>query len=411
MKKRLLSLLMAAAMLITMLPAMPALADNSTTPANSGVHFTKELVEGLAGQPSRLKLEAYVTGSVSSTETKIPADIVLVLDQSGSMDETISTGSGSNRSKLSVMKSAVTEFVNGIEGLNVNMPADAKHRVAIVGFGSPSGNGNNTESLTANQTNVSPVTSTSYEQYTGTLDEDQDYFIASGYGYQRIRYYQSSYRYDAGWYTVGFGGRGTAVDVSNTVIFKRVQTTSTVESIVYGVQWDDLTDATYKNSMVVCDASAIASDGAIGQAINKLDGNGATRTDLGLEMAEGIFASQDLDYQNAYADGSRSKIVVLITDGEPTTSNTFSNSVANDAIASAYRMKNGQSINDEGETVSGGSKAHVFSLYLGTPSTQSRTFLQYVSSNYPSAQSMTNGGTQAATTYYTAHSNSSAISV
>ena len=61
--------------------------------------FTKDLLDSAAGQPKRIKLEAYTTGSTSFTETTMPADIVLVLDQSGSMDDTID-----GQTKLSVME-------------------------------------------------------------------------------------------------------------------------------------------------------------------------------------------------------------------------------------------------------------------------------------------------------------------
>ncbi len=72
---------------------------------------------------------------------------------------------------------------------------------------------------------------------------------------------------------------------------------------------------------------------AIKSAINGLSTGGATRTDLGLSTAKGI-------YDNAeYPSGQRSKVVIVFTDGEPTSSNGFENSVANNAIQHANAIK------------------------------------------------------------------------
>ena len=82
-----------------------------------------------------ITLDAYVTGNVVTTTTTIPVDIVLVLDQSGSM----AYGFDGNKTNIDTerrqyaMKQAVNSFIE-----KVNEKYDAKsadHRMAIVTYG------------------------------------------------------------------------------------------------------------------------------------------------------------------------------------------------------------------------------------------------------------------------------------
>ena len=97
MRKRILSACMALCLMLTMLPVNALAADptttgdigkNQATYSVGGLNITKTLTKE-DGNLS-LQLEAYVTGTVTPIETK-PLDIVLVLDVSGSMDNTFSS--------------------------------------------------------------------------------------------------------------------------------------------------------------------------------------------------------------------------------------------------------------------------------------------------------------------------------
>lgn len=86
-----------------------------------------------------LNLEAYATGYVT-VETK-PADIILVLDKSGSMaydmSGTQTTGVQSRNQRISALKAAVQGFVQNLKDSPVNdefKDAYGGHRVAIVWF-------------------------------------------------------------------------------------------------------------------------------------------------------------------------------------------------------------------------------------------------------------------------------------
>ena len=89
MKKRLLAMLLAVVLALSLLP-MSVLAveggdqeGQEPVSANDGVSFTKTL------ESDKIKLEAYVDGEVKEENVPVDCDIVLVLDQSGSMVEGI----------------------------------------------------------------------------------------------------------------------------------------------------------------------------------------------------------------------------------------------------------------------------------------------------------------------------------
>lgn len=86
-------------------------------------------------------------------------------------------------------------------------------------------------------------------------------------------------------------------------------------------------------------------------------------------------------------DDGRQKVVVMFTDGEPTHSSGGDfNTVANAAIS------NSKSIKDAKATVY---TIGCFGTLTGDTKTKVDTYMNYVSSNYPNATSMTSGGTEA----------------
>ncbi|MBE7016247.1 MAG: hypothetical protein E7417_05465 [Ruminococcaceae bacterium] len=107
------ALLLTLTMLMTMISGLTITVSAATNP----VVLTKELIITDEGMPNELKLEAYVTGSLETSSGSIPADIILVLDQSGSMDDNI-TSDGVTKSKLQIMEEAVTSFTQKVAELN-----------------------------------------------------------------------------------------------------------------------------------------------------------------------------------------------------------------------------------------------------------------------------------------------------
>ena len=145
----------------------------------------------------------------------------------------------------------------------------------------------------------------------------------------------------------------------------------------------------------------------IDTAIDSLTAHGATRSDLGMQMAQDILSAR--------TDKSRDAIVVFFTDGEPTGSSEFNEEVAADTINIAKELKIGQEVNDaqQGSDTSGGMPtgvelgytASVYSVAVyngasptgtaninGSGATRINDFLHMVSSNYPNARGENQGG-------------------
>ena len=78
MKRRLMAVLMACVMTLSLLP-ISALA------TDSGMVFTKDARVNEDGKSYTISMEAWATGKTTTSTTTVPLDIALVLDVSGSM--------------------------------------------------------------------------------------------------------------------------------------------------------------------------------------------------------------------------------------------------------------------------------------------------------------------------------------
>ena len=152
-------------------PGLSVYAQDST------VGFNKKVTGPNENGVYTINLEAYVTGSITvTTETK-PADIILVLDYSQSMENNMA-GSSTNTPQLkriNILRNAVAGFVNTVKESNANMLADGGgdnlggHRIAFVLFHQSivTGTGRNTflnvENLT---TTLASGSGNSYQQAT-----------------------------------------------------------------------------------------------------------------------------------------------------------------------------------------------------------------------------------------------------
>ena len=142
-------------------------------------------------------------------------------------------------------------------------------------------------------------------------------------------------------------------------------------------------------------------------AINGLNANGSTYIEQGLSNAI-------TEFQNAPATGStqRKRVVVVFTDGIPGSgtwdSSTISGS-ANPAIKNAYTLKNtyGATVYSIGMLDDANPELEISDQDNDTARTNK--FLHYLSSNYPNAQSMTDGGTGSNAGYYLSASDTESL--
>lgn len=152
---------------------------------------------------------------------------------------------------------------------------------------------------------------------------------------------------------------------------------------------------TYNNSQIVTELTPLNGGGAqaVKDAVLSLKAGGATQANYGMELANTVLAQQGVEHTD------HKKVTIMFTDGEPTSSNRFETSVANGAITASKAMK------DKGTSV------YTVGCFKNTPSSSSDIykFMNYVSSNYPSATSMKAPGTSASTKYYKTTDNSTEL--
>ena len=140
--------------------------------------------------------------------------------------------------------------------------------------------------------------------------------------------------------------------------------------------------------------SSLTSDtAALKSSVSRLSANGATPADKGMAAAQTALL---------WARPGAKKVVIFFADGVPTTQNTFSTRVANDAVTTALAMK------------SAGTLIYSIGIFEGAnpeqqsfgnrENDQANQFMHAVSSNYPNATAYnkTNWGTGSNLGYYKA---------
>ena len=104
----------------------PSLADANETPLDDGLKLEKTVTPNANGGYT-VHLEAYTTGTVTTTTTTKPCDIVLVLDQSGSMADDFD-----GNTRQHAMQQAVDTFIENVA--TKARDEGVEHRIAIVKF-------------------------------------------------------------------------------------------------------------------------------------------------------------------------------------------------------------------------------------------------------------------------------------
>ena len=275
-----------------------------------------------------ITLEAYATGSkvISEVTEDIPTDIVLVLDQSGSMayDMTSYTYDeaypGSNHSGTYYVQSGgsyvkvtwcsdcgawtdgCTDFIWHFEGEKYSPKTSAEDTEAgHVQFYSP------VTRLDALKTAVTNFADAVAEKAAGkdgditTTADNIDHRIAV------VGYADTDWDY----------GYNTGVFIGSTL--KRYENDA---AGVYSTALQDMSTTNGKSNVAA--------------SLNALQASGATRTDYGLTMANGILNANPVP-----TGETRNRVVIVFTDGSPTNSNGFQRAVANSAISTANAIKAG----------------------------------------------------------------------
>lgn len=306
-------------------------------------------VEGSADD-YKITLEAYTTGTVSTSETTKPTDIVLVLDQSGSMANCMVCGneienSNSKHYIYNATDSVNTEdtyyIKNGTKYVQVYY-CNGKHSNSNCNGGagwytSESRRSHTIKNKITPKTSNNPNGTQFYSQVTekctsrlDALNSAVTSFInavaekAKGADKQLGTEDDVNHRIAVVGFASesGYGNNTELLSISGR------------NSGTVGIAYNSITKQNLKD--VLQDMDKQAGQTMVTNAINALAAQGATRTDLGMDMANRILNANPLG-----ANEQRNRVVVVFTDGSPTDSNGFENNVANNAINKAKTIKDG----------------------------------------------------------------------
>ena len=146
-----------------------------------GIVFNKT-AEKISANDYLVNIETYVTGTTTQTETQYsqPFDVVMLLDVSSSMTETMNNG----KTRIECLKGAVNGFID-LVAADSNLPENEHHKVSVIQFGSkvlynPEKDGNNNLFRTRTVIGLSDVTSDNVQS--NFKDKVSDIYIGSDVG-------------------------------------------------------------------------------------------------------------------------------------------------------------------------------------------------------------------------------------
>lgn len=336
--QRALAFLLCLLMVVTLLPVMGASAagggnaigKDAADSSSNGIVLDKYLSEDTNGNYT-LTLEAYATGQTTQVPKNVPLDIILVLDQSTSMEEEFSGSSyqytevyNLNKNQTYYAGSSHTEvtwcssckaWTNGCFSFFGHVPGTSYQPKAS---STASGTQFYTRTSVQSMTRMAALQQAA-KQFVGQVaEQDADHKIA----------------------IVGFEDQANYLTGSSTNAFQDAKTQQ--------VQLNNIID------------------------------NLGNSLEPATEHGKGLAAAADIFSKNPAAN--RQRVVVLFTDGlpEPNNSSKWSARVVKQAIDQAYALKNTYS-----------ATVYTVSVYPDSSSTGTTNmdkYMNYISSNYPNAQ-------------------------
>lgn len=363
----------------------------ATDAATNGLALSKSVVENPDGTYT-ITLEAYTTGQVTVSQVTKPMDVVLVIDQSGSMAKCIVCGDTvSSNSTHEDVHYTVANRPNNYSGEYYIKDGSEYDRVygcstcngwwteshsGWFGFHSKSGDliPDGTQFYTRTESEVSCTRR--YDALIEALNEFVGAVQAKTVG-------PNGEVIDHRIAIVGFSSEG---DYNNTELLTGVTITTDNstnpnqvnnntkyypdDKAYNGVQYEDgISDAQYRAALQ--DMSTVAGATSVGNAIDALTAHGGTYTLLGMNMAYEI-----LDNDTKKGE-DRDKVVILFTDGA-------TDSTESQVLNRAYTIKQDFDATIYTVGIFDGANGSLDSA--GNDINDSNTLMHLVSSNYPDAR-------------------------
>lgn len=406
---------------------------DETLTDNSGIITEKTAVADGNGKYT-ITLDAYTTGQTISSSETVPCDIVLVLDQSGSMAnefgqiETEGAGWKYEQVITNRFLQSDNEYWNqGNGGISANYPAtgwsawqNADQYFIEIEYGDyvgletaeyqwPTqstsqqafGFYNTIEGFTDADGREVPL-----GEWIWVLGEDGNDSNLDGAAYRMFwngkPYYTRTW--DGG--TTETITRLEALKIATKAFISNVQSDANANNVDHRIavvgfasganyggtnykyentelfngasqtKYDAVTTVAYQNAFKDTSEQADVTD--LNASIDALAQEGGTLINLGMDLAEGVFENDDYTGENT----NRKKVVVVFTDGQPGWSG-FDTTIANDALNTSADLK------------AAGVTVYSVSVMEGADVNGSgnvNNFMHYLSSNYPEAISMSSPG-------------------
>ena len=322
-----------------------------------------------------LTLEAWATGEqVQRTETVAqPLDIVLVLDVSGSMENNFGT---------EYINVTETKFAQGTSSLrNINDLTSTDYYYLVT-------SGKDPYKKIKSQTGTTTRTITLEDGTTARVSRDYKPYVLQTTTNRRRKNRLDALKDACYAFINNIEARAELDDCDHQIsIVKYASDTNSEEgnSFFYNNQTNLVYNPYLFNYSQIMTGLNSNYDG-LRNTIDDLKYGGVTRSDFGLAHASTVLGSVP-------SDRDSKKIVVMFTDGEPCSSgNKYQEAIANNAIYNAKTLKDNDVI--------------VYTVgVFSDPSPDVVNYMNYVSSNYPSASDMDNAGTNEDTKYYMTASN------
>ncbi len=338
-------------------------AANSDSNTDKGMKFDKTATDNGDGTYT-IQLEAYATGSkvISEITKDVPTDIVLVLDQSGSMDYCIECGKAQSSCgghynyvptydvEQKDKDSSDYYIFNGSEYIRVAYCNGSRHWLNgnkhtaswVPASLSWDGNAHNSYFDNGNPV-ISPKSSADGEGTQFYLQTTKKAFTSRK---QALVSAVTTFTDAVAAKAAGKDGNinTTADNINHRIAIvgfasesgngnnTELLSISGTNSGSVGIRYSDIQTQDYKDVLQSMDTAS--GKAMVSNAINALAAEGATRTDLGMDMAERI-----LNANPVKAGEQRNRVVIVFTDGSPTASNGFEKATANSAISTASDIK------------------------------------------------------------------------
>ena len=426
MTKRIIALLLALILTVGLLPTV-ALADDAqpdvqVSKSDDNLNLVKTIKK--AGENYTVTLESWATGAVTTETTPMPLDIILVLDESGSMSETFSSKQGTYYEEIKYNRT------------NQNYYEWSKEKDGIWYKDT-----DNYYKVTVQRERVEDSLSWHYK-FTYTYSKNGTAMTIGSSERKNTNPRYTFYRQYTG--NVNITKREALVEAATNFadsVYKEATNANGPDHRIAVVTYSG--DAQIKTGTTVNNALISVKTGlnAIKSAINGLQTDGGTYINEGIQKANNIFEKNPIA-----EEGKRARVMIVFTDGAPGRNGIWckdkqyyydTHEIAQAAIKEANKAEQtykatvytigifqGANVGNPKSlpTYTDDVKATSLGDYLNDnekakATANSNRFMHLVSSNYPDATSMTSTGNYNAkleeddgNTYYLAAASASELS-